>query len=87
MVPHVKLLGSPAIEYGDARLEPPPSKLTAILYYLAYQEGWVARDDLLYLFYPDTLERKARQNLRPLLSKLRRLDYAEGLEAEPNHLR
>ena len=87
MTPHVNLLGTPAVQQGDTWLEPAPGKLTALVYYLAYQPGWASRDDLLYLFYPDTEERRARQNLRPLLTKLRRSAYAEGLEIEPTRLR
>ncbi|CAN5864765.1 BTAD domain-containing putative transcriptional regulator [soil metagenome] len=87
MVVQVTLLGRAAIHTAAARLEPPPGKLTALLYYVAYQESWVNRDDLVYLFYPDLEEHKARQNLRPLLTKLRRLPWAAGLEIEPTRLR
>ena len=87
MALYVNLLGTPAIAHKGDRLEPPHGKLTALLYYLAYQGGWVSRDDLVYLFYPDTLEHKAKQNLRALLTTLRRLDYAAGLEIAPTRLR
>ena len=87
MVTHVTLLGRAAIYTQGERLEPPFGKLTALLYYVAYQGGWVSRDDLVYLFYPDLEEHKARQNLRPLLTKLRRLPWAAGLEVEPTRLR
>ncbi len=87
MVSQVTLLGRAAIFAQTERLEPPHGKLTALLYYLAYQGDWVSRDDLVYLFYPDTLEHKAKQNLRTLLTTLRRLDYAARLETEPTRLR
>ena len=87
MVTQVTLLGRAAIYTQGERLEPPFGKLTALLYYVAYQGGWVSRDDLIYLFYPDLEEHKARQNLRPLLTKLRRLPWAAGLEVEPTRLR
>lgn len=87
MLPYVKLLGTPAIEHRGRRLEPPPSKRSALLYYLAYVPRWASRDDLLYLLYPDLEERKARGNLRPLLTRLRRLEHAEGLEIEPTRAR
>ena len=86
MSSYVTVLGTLATEHGGTRLEPPYTKLTALLYFLAYQPGWVSRDNLSYLFYPDTEKHRARQNLRPLLIKLRRLE-CKGLEAEPNHLR
>jgi DNA-binding SARP family transcriptional activator/tetratricopeptide (TPR) repeat protein len=84
---YLRLLGSPSVRREDEWLELPPGKTTALLYYLAYQEGWVSRDDLIYLFYPDTEEHKARQNLRPLLTTLRHSNYAAGLEIEPTRLR
>jgi DNA-binding SARP family transcriptional activator len=87
MAASVRLLGTPAVKHGEGWLEPPIGKLFAILYYLACQEGWVNRDDLLYLFWPDTPEQSARQNLRPLLTKLRRFPYAQDLEIEASRLR
>ena len=87
MVSQVTLLGRAAVTFQTERLEPPPGKLAALLYYVAYQESWVGRDEMVYLFYPDLEEHKARQNLRPLLTKLRRLPYAAGLEIEPTRLR
>ncbi len=87
MVTHVTLLGRATFHTSAERLEPPFGKLTALLYYVVYQQAWVSRDDLVYLFYPNLEERKARQNLRPLLTKLRQLPYTEGLEIEPTRIR
>ena len=86
-VTFVSLLGRAAVQTQTGPLEPPPGKTTALLYYLAYRGGWVDRDDLVYLFYPDLGENKARQNLRPLLTRLRQLPYSEGLTVEPTRLR
>ena len=87
MALHVKLFGVPAIRYGHDQLEPPAGKTSALLYYLAYQGTWVGRDELVYLLWPDSLEERARQNLRQLLSSARKLPYTQDLESEATRLR
>ena len=90
MMGHViqaKLLGTPRLKQGDLWLEPAPSKTSALLYYLAYQGGWVSRDEVMVLFWPDTLESKARSNLRQRLSMLRKLPHTDALEVEKLRLR
>jgi predicted ATPase/DNA-binding SARP family transcriptional activator/predicted negative regulator of RcsB-dependent stress response len=84
----VHLLGAPRVRVEDAWLAPASGKTAALLYYLAYQDGWISRDELLYLLWPDTLEAKARSNLRKLLSRsIRDLPYAGDLEIEAGRLR
>jgi hypothetical protein len=83
----VRLLGRPAVEVDGEWFEPPPGKGTAILFYLAFHGGWVGRDDLVYLFWPDTPESQARGNLRPLLWRLSREPYASGLERDRSRVR
>lgn len=78
----VRLLGSPVITVGETVHEPPPGRAAALLYYLAYRATWVARDELLYLFWPDAAEDRARASLRTLLSVLRRCAFAPTLEVE-----
>jgi DNA-binding SARP family transcriptional activator len=87
MAAFVRLLGPPAVRHDDGWLELPVGKTSALLYYLAYQGGWAGRDDLLYLFWPDASEHSARQNLRPVLSKLRRLPFAGALETKGDRIR
>lgn len=82
----LQLLGQPAIIEGT-RLEPPKGKTSALLYYLAYQGDWVSREDILYLIWPDIEEKKARSNLRQMLSANRQLPYLANLETEPTRLR
>ena len=82
-----KLLGTPGVRHDGDWLEFPASKSTAFLYYLAYQQGWVSRDDLVYLFWPDLVEERARRNLRRLLFDIRNLPYTGELEIEPTRLR
>ena len=85
-MPAVKLLSTPGIFLGDKRVSPPRGKTSALLYYLAYHDDWVSRDDLLYLFWPDTDEAKARTNLRQLLKIVKKLPFLNDLEITPTHL-
>ena len=78
----VRLLGRPCMATGGDWLEPPPGKVTALALYLAFHGGWVGRGDLVFLFWPDAPEARARGNLRPLLWRLAREAYARGLERE-----
>ncbi len=65
--PQLCLFGSPRI--GERPL--PLSKLTALAAYLIVQNKWVARDELLNLFYPDSSEADARNSLRQLVLRLK----------------
>lgn len=87
MEAHIRLLGSPRFRFGDAVFEPPPTKATALLCYLALKGGWCSRDELLYVFYADTPESAARRNLRQILTTVRRLPYSHGLESEHSRVR
>ncbi len=87
MAGYVRLLGTPQVRLREEWLEPSPGKTSAVLYYLVYQGRWVSRDELLYLFWPDSAETPARSNLRKLLSGIRRLAYTGDLEIEPTRLR
>ncbi|UCH25757.1 MAG: tetratricopeptide repeat protein [Trueperaceae bacterium] len=84
----VHLLGVPRIQVENTWPTPASGKTAALLYYLAYRDGWIARDELLYLLWPDTLEAKARSNLRKLLSRsIRDSPFTGELEIEPGRLR
>jgi predicted ATPase/DNA-binding SARP family transcriptional activator len=83
----VRLMGRPAVVVDGFRFEPPPGKGTAILFYLAFHGGWVGREELLYLFWADTPESRARGNLRPLLWRLGREPFGRGLESERTRVR
>ena len=86
-MPSAKLLSTPGIFLGEEKVEVPRGKTSALLYYLAYQHDWVSREDILYLFWPDTEELKARNNLRQLLSAVRKLPFTDNLETNDQHLR
>ena len=87
MEAQIRLLGSPRFHLGDAVYEPPPTKATALLCYLALKGGWCSRDELLYVFYADTPESAARRNLRQILTTVRRLPYSHDLESEHSRVR
>jgi DNA-binding SARP family transcriptional activator/tetratricopeptide (TPR) repeat protein len=87
MTNDARLLGVPQFPVGETWHDVPLTKASALLCYLAYAQDWVSRDELLYLFYPDTAEQPARANLRQLLTSLRRLPYGEGLDIEDSRLR
>ena len=59
----------------------------ALLAYLAYDGGWVDRDRLVVLFWPDSDESGAKRNLRQLLYRTKRLDLEPALEIAPDALR
>ena len=84
----VRLWGRPSFFDGDVWLMPPRGKTSALLFYLAYRNDWVSRDELLFLFWPDTVDKQARGNLRSLLSRLvKPLPYVKSLELVQSNLR
>lgn len=83
----LRLLGTPAIGHEGRWLEPPPGRVSALLYYLAFQGGWVDRGDLAFLFWPDHPEQSARSNLRKTLGRAREFPFTRQLEAERTRLR
>lgn len=84
---YVKLLGSPHIEVNGQRFAAPAGKSSALLYYLAYRNDWVRREELIFLLWPESGEGAARRNLRQLLISLKRSPYLAGLEVENTRIR
>jgi predicted ATPase/DNA-binding SARP family transcriptional activator len=83
----VRLLGRPAVRDGTAWVELPPGKSSAIVLYLAVAGGWVGRDALGYLFWPDEPQARARSNLRALTWRLAHAPHTRRLERERTRLR
>ena len=74
----VTLLGKPGLQFEAEKQAMVKGRTGAFLYYLAYQSDWVSREDLIYLFWPDTDDKQARSNLRTLLTRVKaRFDYAD----------
>jgi DNA-binding SARP family transcriptional activator len=82
-----RLLGVPQVRVGETWHDLPQTKASALLVYLAHAGDWVSRDELLYVFYPDSPEAPARGSFRQLLTAVRKLPYSEGLESEDSRLR
>ncbi len=87
MPTYVRLLGNPTIKFDGEWIVPPTTKMTALLYYLAYKNHWVDRSVLTYLFWSDVPEENARNNLRKLLSRSKDLPYIQNLDVERTRLR
>lgn len=68
---HIRLLGPPLIERDNQPLRIQRRIPRAMLFYLAALGGPVARGELLFLFWPEEDEEKAREHLRDNLAKLR----------------
>lgn len=83
----VQLLGQVQGHFGG---EPVPflrDRRHLLLAYLAAQGGWVGRERLAFLFWPDAPGPVASQNLRRLLQRVRALPWLRGLEVEPAQVR
>ena len=83
----VSLLGKPRVHLDSGDLAFIPDLRYQCLAYLAYEGDWVRRDDLIYLFWPDTSQAKARHNLRQLLLRIRKFGWLQALESTPQQLR
>jgi len=83
----VYTLGSPSIEWDGRALDIPRRQARALLYYLAAHLQPVPREQLCFLFWPDTPESSARRNFSRLLTHLRRaLPTPEALAASTDHV-
>lgn len=82
----LRLLGHPQVHVAESWQDAPPEKPFLLLAYLACSEGPVSREQLAFLFWPDSEEKKARANLRQLLKRAHRYPFAEGLRADTNTL-
>jgi DNA-binding SARP family transcriptional activator len=58
-----------------------------LLFYLAYYGDWMTREELAFFFRPDADEATGRHYVRKMLNAVRKLDWVEGLEVEPERLR
>ena len=82
-----QLLGPVRFGRDGAWTEPRPSKPLQLLCYLAYAGGWVTRERLAFLFWPDSPDSTAKVNLRQLLRRARAMPFAEELEVEGERVR
>jgi DNA-binding SARP family transcriptional activator len=59
-VTSVQLSGKARADLASETIEFLPNKRFQLLAYLAYQEDWVSRDKLVFLFWPDESNVSAR---------------------------
>jgi DNA-binding SARP family transcriptional activator len=55
--------------------------------YLAYQQDWVYRQDVINIFWPDDKKPRAQANLRQLLYRTRKLFWSHTLESTKTHVK
>lgn len=75
----VQLLGAARVRVGLQAINFLDDKRFALLAHLACKNDWVAREQLAFLFWPDTDSSAARKNLRHLISAHTRLSLAARL--------
>ena len=83
----VFLLGHPRVLHGDDEHALGSDLRHQLLAHLAYDGGWIERVRLAELFWGDSDENTANQNLRQLLQRSRRLPWTAALEADRRHVR
>jgi DNA-binding SARP family transcriptional activator/tetratricopeptide (TPR) repeat protein len=74
----LRLLGPAALSVGGRETAFTAERPYQLLAYLAVKGGWVPRDELAELLYPDRGIEAARSNLRKVLLLARRIAGAEG---------
>lgn len=80
-------LGTPTLRHAGASRPLPAERLTQLLAVLALRQGWVTRESLLALLWPEFPAAAARRNLRKLLFKLRQVPGLPPVEADGDALR
>ena len=83
----LSLLGSPRIMSFDGTRDIPPDQSLWLLCYVCVQDGWVSRESLKSLLWPEANESDASNNLRVLLHRAKRGILAGLLEVEPSRVR
>jgi len=83
----VEFLGKARIWHDDTWQPIPADKRGALLLYLAVQGNWVTRDELTFVFWPDTNTKTAKANLRQILRRTKLLPFAVTLESEGQQIR
>lgn len=81
------LLGAPRLRLAAHDVELPPARWTALLAYLGRCGGWVRREVLATLFWPDRDDQAALLNLRQTLQTIARSAAGVALEREPTRVR
>lgn len=85
--PTLQLLGPPRLRHEGAAVDLPLARWTALLAYLARGGGWVRREVLATLFWPEHDDHGASLNLRQTLQTIVRSPAGVALEREPTRVR
>ena len=85
--PTLQLLGPPRLHHEGATVDLPLARWTALLAYLARGGGWVRREVLATLFWPEHDDHGASLNLRQTLQTIVRSHAGVALEREPTRVR
>lgn len=83
----LSLLGSPRIMSFDGTRDIPPDQSLWLLCYVCVQDGWVSRESLKSLLWPEANESDASNNLRVLLHRAKRGILGGVLEVEASRVR
>jgi len=86
-VPQLYLLGPVRFGYGARRIDLPSVRWVALLAYLGRCGGWVRREVLATLFWPEHDDHGASLNLRQTLQTIVRSPAGVGLQREPTRVR
>ncbi len=83
--PAVRLFGRPELDLDGRHRYLAANQVDQFLAYLALRDGWVTRDELIFLFWSDRADAAGRRNLRKLLHRTRQ--EIAGVEAEGDRVR
>ncbi len=84
---NVSLFGLPSIMTTEGQIPIPLDKRGALLIYLAYKQDWLHREQLSFLFWPDSDDKTARRNLRQIINRSKKLNFSQNLEFDGQSLR
>ncbi len=82
----LRLLGPPQFLFENSWIPLTEDKPTLLLLYLASRQSYVARDEILGLFYPDITQSNARTNLRRLIARASKSPLGKGLDKKGDGL-
>jgi predicted ATPase/DNA-binding SARP family transcriptional activator len=85
--PNLLLFGAPRLATASGPVAFAAERRFQLLAYLALDGGWVERERLGTLFWPDLDHDAARRNVRKIVHRARQSDWLQGLDAEGEFLR
>ena len=82
----LRLLGPPQLLAENSWTSLAEDKPTLLLLYLASKQSYVARDEILGIFYPDITQSNARTNLRRLIARASKYPLGKSLDKQGENL-